>query len=279
MQFFPRVEYEKNNGKKPKMIFLAGFPDNQTSGWGKTLPEQLSKNYDLFFLCLPGYEKGGHIPKWGYSFDQLIAFLHATINDIAPKNEKYLLVCHDWGAFLGLLYQTSYPENISKLVLFDIGMTSLGSADLKSIFHIMIYQLWFCFSFIISQVLGVFIGTLVMGIFFIPIFKPLWPSHDRPLVPREEIRADKCYPYLALWKDLIVLKEPKVTFPTMPTFFMVGNTICFSYLPFPFCLILLLSFCFSLFFLPCLPSLSFFVFTSMGPKRIVCFMINNLLKR
>jgi hypothetical protein len=59
MPLFPNVPYDKNNGNKPKMIFLAGFPDNERSGWGTVVPEEMGKMYDLHFLCMPGYEKGG----------------------------------------------------------------------------------------------------------------------------------------------------------------------------------------------------------------------------
>lgn len=54
MPLFPKVAYANNTGKKPKLILLAGFPDNETSSWGTVFPERLSKEYDLFFTCLPG---------------------------------------------------------------------------------------------------------------------------------------------------------------------------------------------------------------------------------
>ncbi len=53
MPLFPVVSYEKNSGK-PKLVLIGGFPDNETSSWGKVVPEKLSQDYDLYFLCLPG---------------------------------------------------------------------------------------------------------------------------------------------------------------------------------------------------------------------------------
>ena len=221
MPLFPRVEYEKNNGSKPVMIFLAGYPDNERSGWGTIVPEEMSKDYDLHFLCLPGYEKGGKVPGWGWNFDELVEFLHLTISQV-NKDLPVVLVTHDWGAFLGLLYQTKYPQNVRKLILFDVGMLDVFTVSLKSMIYITMYQVWLALSFIVSRVAGVFAGTIFMAIFFLPIFRPLWPTTDVPPINRNEIRSDKCYTYFHLWKKLLTtLKVPKVKFPTMPTLYMV----------------------------------------------------------
>ncbi len=169
---------------------------------------------------MKGYEKGGNIPLWGYNFHQLIEFLDATLGQKVSQ-DRYTLVCHDWGAFIGLLYQTKFPDKVKKLVLLDVGMVTPFTASLKSLLYVSMYQIWFVISFLVSRVIGAYLGTIFMGIFYLPIFKPLWPSYDRPPVPRREISVNKCYPYLYLWKDLLSLKFPNITFPICPTLYMV----------------------------------------------------------
>jgi pimeloyl-ACP methyl ester carboxylesterase len=166
----------------------------------------------------------GKVPGMGWSFGDLIEFLHLTISDIT-KGDDFVLVTHDWGAFLGLLYQTKYPDKIKKLVLLDVGMLDVFTVSLTSMIYITMYQVWNALSFIVSRIFGVTIGTIFMGLFYLPIFKPLWPTRNEiPPVPRKEIRADKCYPYFHLWKQLLTtLKVPKVDFPRMPTLYLVRN--------------------------------------------------------
>lgn len=171
---------------------------------------------------MKGYEKGGNIPLWGYNFHQLIEFLDVTL-DQKVSQDRYTLVCHDWGAFIGLLYQTKFPDKVKKLVLLDVGMVTPFTASLKSLLYVSMYQIWFVISFLASRVIGAYLGTIFMGIFYLPIFKPLWPSYDRPPVPRREISVNKCYPYLYLWKDLLSLKFPNITFPICPTLYMVSD--------------------------------------------------------
>jgi pimeloyl-ACP methyl ester carboxylesterase len=222
MTLFPCVEHKSNTGDKPKIVFVAGFPDNETSAWGKHLPNELSKHYDLFFLCFPGYEYHGTIQKWGYSFEELIDSLDMTLAKIySGCSEKYTLICHDWGAFLGLLYQTKHFSKIEKLVLFEVGMSSINSIGYLNLFRISLYQLWFAVAFILSQLVSMKLGTLFMSILLFPIFRPLLPCTDKPPVPDNQIHAGKCYPYFYLWKDLLQLKEPHMKFPPMPTFYMV----------------------------------------------------------
>jgi pimeloyl-ACP methyl ester carboxylesterase len=220
MPLFPRVEVNAGSGK-PKIVFLAGFPDNQTSGWGKTLPEHFAKDFHLIFLCLPGYEKDGTIPWWGYNFKQLIEFLHLTILDIC-KDEKFLLVAHDWGCYVSMLYQNKHPEQIKKLVLLDVGLLKPHTIPIVHALIITGYQIWFAVSFIVCQLLGSTIGTIFMGLYFLPFLKPIWPTTDKGNISLKEIRADKCYPYFYLWKSILTLNMISPSFPNCPTLYLVS---------------------------------------------------------
>lgn len=219
----PIVEINKDP-KLPKIVFLAGFPDNQTSGWGHVLPETLAADYHLIFLCLPGYEIGGTIRPWGYNFEDIIDMLDSTIlSTLSSPDEKVVLVAHDWGSVISFWYLAKYGSNVSKFISLDVGMVDIFNLPLKDIFIISTYQAWFAFSFVVSQYCGSLFGTLLMAIFFLPIFSPLWPTRgEKPHVPKEAITADKCYPYYYLWKKILSGKIPKSEFPKIPTLFLYG---------------------------------------------------------
>lgn len=225
MTTVPHFPYEKNDGKKPKLILFGGFPDNETSSWGTAVPEALSKTYDLYFICLPGYEKGGKVEGWGYPLDDIVDRMHYTIQKIFGENQPAPIVSHDWGAVVSLMYQTKYPETVSRLVLIDVGMINPANVGIKTIFYMTIYQVWFAICFLLSRFLGVVIGSVLMNFFFLPIFAPLWPCTDAPPIPREEVSVDKCYPYYQVWAGLLQGKPPKQKFPKCPTLFLVSSML------------------------------------------------------
>jgi len=221
---FPKIEINKDL-KLPKIVFLAGFPDNQTSGWGHVLPEKLaSSDHHLIFLCLPGYDLGGSVRPWGYDFDELVEILRVTIDEVVTSpDEQITLIAHDWGCFVSYLYLAKYGSRVSKFVSIDVGIIDLSKMRIKDICLICIYQWWFAFSYLVSQYLGVLVGTLMMALFYLPIFRPVWPTrNERPHVPKESITVDKCYPYYHTWRQVLRGKVPKLKYPSCPTFFLYG---------------------------------------------------------
>ena len=218
---YPKVEYNEGSDL-PTLVFLAGFPDNELSSWGTKIPEHYKQTHHCVFFCLPGYEKGGKVTGWGYNFDELIALLNVSIEQSVPLKKKFTLISHDWGAHLALLYQNAYPDRVEKLVLIDVGMTTPFTMPIKHLFIITFYQVWFATTFVLYRLFGRTISLLYMALFFLPIFKWIHPTWDKPPVPTKEIRPDKCYPYFHLWKNLLTgrVKFPK--FPSCPTLYLVS---------------------------------------------------------
>ncbi len=218
---------EKGNKTKPVIVFLAGFPDNETSGWGE-VPQDLEKNFRVILLCMPDYGKGNKVFKpWGYSFDEILQMMHATLQSLKVTDSKFYLVAHDWGAFLGLRYENQHPELIEKLVLLDVGLLNPKNAPVKHILIVLLYQFWFAFAYVLSQTISVTLGNLVFKLFtWKPIAETLGPCpHEKESpIPMSELVVNKCYPYYHFWRCQLTLslKEPK--YPSCPLLFMVSST-------------------------------------------------------
>eukprot|EP01039_Chlorochromonas_danica_P000702 gene702-760_t len=228
METLPFVALRNDLPDKPLILFLAGFPDNQLSALHPTIPEALSKDYNLVCLCLPGYESGSKnttIPSWGYSFDELIKLLDNSIVLHRKSNQPLYLFAHDWGAFIALNYIQKYPDTVDKIMLLDVGVVDLNSMSFREVMVVIVYQWWFAFSFILSQTLGHYIGLLFFGLFFLPIMKPFWPTlKEKPTIPVKEYYPEKCYPYYYFWKAVWGRRKdltPRT--PKIPTLFMYGT--------------------------------------------------------
>lgn len=128
--------------------------------------------------------------------------LEITLNKIINKNEKYILITHDWGAVIGYLYENRYPNKVKKMIALDIGL------NVEPRFRIFLYQSWYAVCYIISQIFGQFIASIPFFLLFIlfkifPILSPLGMDGDSPRRKISELRPDMGYPYYQIWKYLI----------------------------------------------------------------------------
>lgn len=222
---FPKVEIGQDS-KKPTVVFLAGFPDDQLSSWGPELRAGIAEDYHVLFLCLPGFEKDGTPKRWGYSFDELDALLHHTIEQSTMKDEKIFLVGHDWGSFVAHKYQNKHPEKVKKLALVDVGMIKMTTASPTQIAFIAMYQSWFAICFAVSQLVSLSIAHFMFLIFTLPIFAPLFKGLWEETAVGDRMKRDKkvvlrCYPYFHLWKMLLTGTTKYPHFPTCPLLYLV----------------------------------------------------------
>lgn len=225
-----------NPQAKELVVFLGGFPDDETSSWGDVL-EGMSE-HRIFALCLPGLGKDGEsgMKKWGWTFEELISGLKATIDWLRREDkregQKFTLVGHDWGSFLCLLYENKYGNvDLIRLACFDVGITSARPLSPRKILHLSIivaYQSWFSFCYIISQLpfllpLAEFLLRLP---FILPIFSTVGPCpYDKPRRPFNQISVTFCYMYMQFWLTLVFRNKSTVTprFPTKPLLYIYGN--------------------------------------------------------
>mmetsp|Transcript_23627 Transcript_23627/g.22757 ORF Transcript_23627/g.22757 Transcript_23627/m.22757 type:complete len:280 (+) Transcript_23627:82-921(+) len=220
---FPFVEMGNKKGKV--LVFLAGFPDNCTSGWSPVLDLLVEKNeYRMICLCLPGYLKDAVMPTWGYDFPVLIKMMENTLNSLLAKDEKFTLCIHDWGCIIGTLYQNKYPKNIERMAMFDVGIVDVSPA-IKDLAICSIYQTWLAMSFAISQLnntLGEWFFRIIFVLFaFLPFLGPT--PYDKAHRPGEEILVKHCYPYYYLLRGVLSGHPLRTKFPSCPILYMYGK--------------------------------------------------------
>jgi len=239
LPLFSSLQLGQNDNVKSKLIvFLAGFPDNESTAWGSVLDGMAAdSDYRIYALAIPGLGSDGAkgLRPWGWSFDELVSGLKATIDGLRAadgrQGQKFTLIGHDWGAHISLLYENKYGrEDLERLALFDVGLTSVHPLSPRKVLHLAIiftYQWWFALSFLVSQLpLCHGLGQLLFFA-FVPLMRFIGPCpHDVPRRRREEITVDLCFLYFQFWKAIFLAKDKKsVTprFPVAPLLFIYGN--------------------------------------------------------
>jgi pimeloyl-ACP methyl ester carboxylesterase len=214
----------------PLLIFVAGYPDSCTSGWGSEALEELGKTHRIITLCLPGYDRPRkNIPKWGWDLPTLMEGLHVTIESLLEDEvvKDYSLVVHDWGSFIGMTYQNRHPERVQKMVVFDVGIFDKPEAAWHGVV-LVFYQWWFAFSFLISQAISHNLGNMLLLIFY-TFFSWTWLApcpRDVVCRPTKEVDIKQCYMYYHFWlgpKGMLrngFRPVVKPRFPTCPLLFM-----------------------------------------------------------
>lgn len=223
---FPSNSYGNPNNEI--IIFLAGFPDNQSCGF-EPIIKALKEHYYCISLCLPGLEEMDEeyykrYRLWHYDFDELDDILHETIGQYVPHDskKKFSFVLHDWGSVVGMRYQNKYPNNISKLIVLDVGIVYIP--EIAYIFHFMLYQMTFGFSYMVSQLINWYIGNIIFKAFLLLIYKFrfLHPvPYDKIHRPFHDINVNMCYLYFYAYMHFFCGKFIMPNFPNCPILFMV----------------------------------------------------------
>ena len=215
---FPSVEFG-NSKSKDIVVLLAGFPDDTISGWKPLLDRMktstVGKDRRYICLCLPGYQNDAPpLPRWGIPFPDLITQLHTTLEELIPGDNKYSLLIHDWGCYVGyvyphlswpyfmsfsnqiyfsrsyhirFLYHTLHPAKIKRIVALDVGFMEEKEQPLYHIVVLCFYQWCLACSFIFSQWFGQTMGQLVFMlsrfvVTSVPYLSPIpWDVLPRPV--------------------------------------------------------------------------------------------------
>lgn len=115
-----KLEYRiSGNPNGRTLLFIHGWPDD-ASVWRHQV-DALAANYRCVTVTLPNFGDSANRPG-GYDFPELIQILDRTIDEIMHgHDEQLVLVTHDWGAYIGYLYETASPDRIRAMVAMDIG--------------------------------------------------------------------------------------------------------------------------------------------------------------
>lgn len=94
------------------LVFLHGFCESKEV-W-ESCHEQLSNDYNVVSLDLPGYGKSEPIPN--LSIKLMADAVHLTLANLEIKN--YILIGHSMGGYVALALAEKYPSVVQGLCLF-----------------------------------------------------------------------------------------------------------------------------------------------------------------
>lgn len=104
---------DKKNCKT--LVFLHGWGvDSQL--WFKIVPELINRNYNLYFLDLPGFGQS-QIPNTTYDIDDYKKIVYTFVNKLGLK--KINLIGHSFGGSIAIKVASENPNFLTKLVLVN----------------------------------------------------------------------------------------------------------------------------------------------------------------
>lgn len=173
----------------PTIVFVHGWPDD-ASLWRHQVAA-LSGRYRCVVPTLPNFGDTPH-ETGGLDFPDIVTRLHATIT--ACGTEPVTLVTHDWGAYIGYLYEQRYPQHVRSMVAMDVG-GHFEPSSLKTFAMFVSYQ-W-------TLVTLWLIGGLIP-----PLGTSLTRGFARALkVPDRQastLRSRCNYPYFYFWRSTLL---------------------------------------------------------------------------
>jgi pimeloyl-ACP methyl ester carboxylesterase len=104
-------------GHGPLVVMLHGFPDYWYT-WRDQIPA-LSKHFQVVALDLRGYNKSDQ-PKGveSYKMEKLVGDVEAVLKHF--KQDKAVIVGHDWGGAIAWAFAMTHPEKTDRLVILNL---------------------------------------------------------------------------------------------------------------------------------------------------------------
>lgn len=109
------------SGSGPVLVMLHGYL--ASSRYYKKLAPRLARDYTVVRLDLLGHGRSPKPRRSSYGFDEQIAAIRHTLERLGIAT-PYSFVGHSMGTLIALRYATRYPEDVSRLVLFNPPMFS-----------------------------------------------------------------------------------------------------------------------------------------------------------
>jgi pimeloyl-ACP methyl ester carboxylesterase len=104
-------------GKGPLVVMIHGFPDFWYS-WRAQMPE-LAKHFQVVAIDTRGYNLSDK-PQGvdNYKMPKLVADIDAVVRHF--KQDKVIIVGHDWGGIQAWTYAMTFPDKVQKLVILNL---------------------------------------------------------------------------------------------------------------------------------------------------------------
>lgn len=104
-------------GEGPLVVMIHGFPDYWYT-WRNQMPE-LAKHFQVVAYDQRGYNKSDQ-PEgiYNYKVEKLVADLVAVVDHF--KQEKAIIVGHDWGGMVAWTFAMTHPGRTDRLVILNL---------------------------------------------------------------------------------------------------------------------------------------------------------------
>jgi pimeloyl-ACP methyl ester carboxylesterase len=107
--------YIDHGGEGEVIILLHGFLSS-SKYWRKLQPLLSKAGYRIIAIDLLGFGKATKPTDGQYDYDDHVAFVHTTLQEIGITN-KFHLIGHSMGALIASRYGTLYPDDVHSLIL------------------------------------------------------------------------------------------------------------------------------------------------------------------
>lgn len=104
-------------GKGPLVVLIHGFPDYWYT-WREQIPA-LAKHFQVVALDMRGYNKSDQ-PEGveNYKMPKLVGDIDAVVKHF--KQDKAIIVGHDWGGMVAWSYAMMHPDKTDKLIILNL---------------------------------------------------------------------------------------------------------------------------------------------------------------
>jgi len=143
-------------GDGPTIVLVHGWPDTYRL-WDAQV-EFLKPRYRCVRFTLPGFDAAKE--RRIFTVDELTAFLHRVLQQVAPAR-RVTLMLHDWGCAFGYEFTMRNPDLVARVVGVDIGNPKGLARALspREKFVVLAYQWWLALSWKIGGRAGDWMGV------------------------------------------------------------------------------------------------------------------------
>ena len=185
------LAYEIVGNAGDTVVFVHGWPDDYRL-WQQQV-DALKSRFRCVLVTLPNFGELADKPG-GYNFPTLVDMLDRTIERVQGDAGPVALVTHDWGAYIGYMFDQARPDKVRKMVALDIG-AHVQPATMKEALFMMGYQWTLIGCWLIGGVLppaGNWLSRKFAGALGVP----------QPQASRVHSRSN--YPYFYLWSAVLI---------------------------------------------------------------------------
>ena len=154
-----RIHYIEE-GQGAPILFVHGNPTSSYL-WRNILPAVASATSRRgIALDLPGFGLSDKLTDGNYTLDFYEEVLEGFIETLGLKD--LILVLHDWGGPLGMMYAASHPRNIQSVILMETFLWDIAWKDLgrfKPVFKLFRSPM----GYFMIQVMNIFVNKILPG--------------------------------------------------------------------------------------------------------------------